>query len=132
MIRLAPEQMASLPPGVLGPTTADGFAKLHQCFSEPVQEPASEKDFQADVVSFAERCGWWTFHLTIPRKSKAGWPDLVLLRERIIVAELKVPPNVATAAQLDCLDRFRAAGVPAFLWTPADWPLIVEVLKELR
>ena len=114
-------------PGVtVGRTVADGMAKL--ALAAPTA--TDEREFQASVVNLAESCGWWCYHVYNARKSKAGWPDLVMLRERAIVAELKVPPNTATAAQLNCLDRFRRAGIAAYLWTPNDWPEIIRVLQR--
>jgi hypothetical protein len=47
---------------------------------------------------------------------------------RLIVAELKVGNNLPTAEQDEWLLAFKAAGVPAFVWWPGDWPKIVEVL----
>ncbi len=94
-------------------------------------ERISEKEFQARVVAYAKRCGWTLiYHTYDSRRSKEGFPDLLFLRgKKIIVAELKVPPNVATDAQLQWLDGFRAAKVLAYLWTPEDWAEIVKVLE---
>lgn len=121
-----PADLLKLPGVTLGPTVADGMAKL----AATAPTATDEREFQATVVSLAESCGWWCFHVYNARKSKAGWPDQVMLRERAIVAELKVPPNTATAAQLNCLDRFRRAGIEAYLWTPNDWPEIIRVLQR--
>ena len=90
----------------------------------------SEKQFQADVVAFAKAHGWrLIYHTYDSRRSEHGFPDLVMIRgERIVVAELKVPPNTLTPAQALWLDAFRRAKVPAYCWTPADWPGIEEVL----
>lgn len=129
MIRLTPEQLAAMPPDALGPTTADGFAKLRQCFSEPVQEPAREEDFLADVIAFAKRLGYRHYHTRDSRKSVAGFPDLCLVgRGRLIFAELKIGDNTPTAEQSNWLDDLRAAGVPAYCWWPKDWGQIREVL----
>ncbi len=93
--------------------------------------PEFEKAFQARVVAYARRCGWTLiYHTYDSRRSQEGFPDLLMLRgKKIIVAELKVPPNAATEAQLRWLDGFRAAKVPAYLWTPEDWAEIVKVLE---
>jgi len=90
----------------------------------------SEKAFQADVVKLARMLGWKVYHTFDSRKSQAGYPDLTLVRERVMVAELKVGTNRPTSAQEDWLDAFRAARVPAYLWRPEDWPEIVRVLEE--
>lgn len=113
-------------PGVtLGPTVAEGVARL----TATAPPRMSEREFQSAVIAAAEDHGWWCYHVYNAKRSKAGWPDLVMLRDRLIVAELKVPPNVPTAAQLNCLERFRRAGIPAYVWTPADLAEIVQVLR---
>jgi hypothetical protein len=48
---------------------------------------------------------------------------------RLLVAELKVGKNKPTAAQAEWLSAFRAAGVPAFVWRPQDWPAIEQALR---
>ena len=50
----------------------------------------AESKFQTLVEELAAYCGWTTFHLNAPQRSPAGFPDLVMFRDRIIFAELKV------------------------------------------
>lgn len=50
----------------------------------------SEREFQRLVEELAAVLGWTTFHLNLPMRSPAGFPDLVLFRERILFIELKV------------------------------------------
>lgn len=102
--------------------------------------PTPEEAFARQVLDLAKLLRWRSAHFR-PAETGRGWrtavagdgvgfPDLVLLKGRtLLVAELKVPPNVPTAEQLDWLAAFRAAGTPAYLWTPADWPEIEKVLK---
>ena len=49
----------------------------------------TEKQFQANVEELARDLGWTVFHLNLPMRSPAGFPDLVCFRERILFAELK-------------------------------------------
>jgi len=49
----------------------------------------SELKWQAQIIELAQVLGWWPFHLYYAQRSPAGWPDLVLFRERVIFAELK-------------------------------------------
>lgn len=100
----------------------------------PIDEDASEKAFQADVVKFAKRCGWEdVYHTFNSKKSSPGFPDLVCGRTVrppfVIVAELKVGDNVPTSDQERWLNYFRLAGVPTFVWCPKDWPVIERVLR---
>lgn len=53
-----------------------------------------------------------------------GWPDLVLVRDRIIAAEIKAAETggmVVSPEQRDWLRAFRIAGAEAVVWTPSDW-----------
>lgn len=54
-----------------------------------------------------------------------GRPDILAVRERLIVAELKSKSGRMTAEQSEWIERCRAAGVEAYVWRPSDWPDIV-------
>jgi hypothetical protein len=88
----------------------------------------SEKQFQAEVLALARRHGWKCYHAHDSRKSAAGFPDLVLVRDRVIVAELKVGDNRLSADQVVWLEAFAAAGVEVHEWYPRDWPAIAATL----
>lgn len=88
----------------------------------------TEKEFQAEVVKVAKRAAWMVYHTHNSRRSEPGFPDLVLIRERLVVAELKVGDGKLTAAQANWLDSFRSAGVETYEWRPEDWGTILDVL----
>ena len=60
-----------------------------------------------------------------------GWPDLVLVRERVIYAELKAryQKGKLRPEQAEWLERLRLAGAEAYLWEPRDKPEIEDVLR---
>lgn len=98
----------------------------------------SEAEFTRQVIRLAQLRGWRTAHFlpgcnrrgqwrTAVQGDGAGFPDLVLVRHAVIVAELKVGTDVRPD-QRDWLRAFEAAGVPAYTWRPADWPEIEAVL----
>ena len=105
---------------------------------------ASEEEFQRAVIDLARSLGWVVAHfrkVRVQRKDGttywetpvqadgAGFPDLLMLnRTRQIVAELKFGKNRPSEAQKAWLGRFGAAGVPWYVWYPADWPEIVAAL----
>lgn len=100
----------------------------------------SEDDFTAQVLAYAKAMGWRTAHFR-PAQTARGWrtavqgdgkgfPDLVLVRERTVVAELKVGCNVPSAEQLAWIKAFVGARVEAYMWWPEDWPEIEKVLKR--
>lgn len=90
----------------------------------------SEKAFQAQVVALARLLGWTCYHTHDSRRSTAGFPDLVLVRERVVFVELKSESGRPTAEQSRWLDLLRQAGAQAYLWRPADWPEIEEILRR--
>lgn len=61
-----------------------------------------------------------------------GFPDLVLVRDRIVVAEIKGSDRVKPE-QRAWLDAFRLAGTEAYVWTPETWAAgEVERILRLR
>lgn len=110
----------------------------------------SEKAFQSAVLELAERRGWKTAHfhdsrrevtrpggkrLVIGDKAAAGFPDLVMVRERrMILAELKTETGKLSAAQAEWgmhLEFFAdmTDGVDYFIWRPIHWPQIERWLR---
>ena len=88
----------------------------------------SEKQFQSQVVALARACGWLCYHTYDSRRSTAGFPDLVMVRERVVFAELKRDGGRPTIPQSNWLHRLREAGQEAYLWRPADWDAIEKTL----
>lgn len=89
----------------------------------------TEKEFMAQVVALAGLCGWKVYHTYDSRRSVAGYPDLTLIRGRVlVVAELKVGRNKLTPEQAAWVAAFEGAGIPAYLWTPDSWDDIEAVL----
>jgi VRR-NUC domain len=88
-----------------------------------------EKAFMAAVVALAKRNGHKVYHTRDSRKSEAGFPDLVFVREAVITAELKVDGGKLTAAQASWVDAFNATCVPCWVWFPKDWERIEAILK---
>ena len=89
-----------------------------------------EKEWQAQVVSLARRLGWMTYHTYDSRRSEPGWPDLVLLRERMVIAELKTQKGRVSEAQQKWLDALREAGVETYLWRPSDMGQVAATLMK--
>jgi hypothetical protein len=91
-----------------------------------------EDDLLADVIAEAQRFGWLHYHPYRSDRSVPGFPDLVLVKHRIMYRELKIPsiPSVVTMPQRVWLHRLRGAGADADVWTLEDWPL--HIISELR
>ena len=97
----------------------------------------AEQEFQRMVEELAGYCGWVSFHLNLPMRSPAGFPDLVLFRERIVFAELKTrSPKTGKAgklmpAQITYAQTIQKAGGEYYSWLyPDQWDEVVEVLKR--
>lgn len=111
----------------------------------------SEKALTDRVMQFARWHDWLAYHTWRSVHSPAGFPDCVFVRPatysvgavghgsgchcqhyapRLIVAELKSSRGKTTPEQDAWLAALRAAGVPCYVWTPADWAQIEEVLGD--
>lgn len=99
----------------------------------------TEKELRDAIVERARLAGWSaTYFPKVPVKydrqpvrwmtpvggDGKGWLDMMFVRERVLAVEIKarkdsydrkLPPEQQT-----WLDRWRIAGVRAFVWTPAD------------
>lgn len=91
-----------------------------------------ERDFQEQIVELARLSGFLVYHTYEPRRSAAGFPDLVLVRPpRIIFAELKREAGNVRPEQRVWLETLRACeSSEAALWRPRDWPEIERVLAK--
>lgn len=106
--------------------------------TRPLVLKIDEATFQSTVVDYARTLGWMVAHFRPAMTSKgwrtpvtadgAGWPDLVLLRERLVVAELKGSSGQLRAEQRRWIEALRRAGVETYVWFPTCWGEIEQVL----
>ena len=115
-----------------------------------------EDDFQATVIEMAQRLGWKVAHFR-PAKTEKGWrtavaadgagfPDLVLVRHRILFAELKTDRGKLSRDQVVWQDAIiraedlyldqvgqgydsRYLPFKHVVWRPRDLKTIEEVLR---
>lgn len=99
----------------------------------------SEKEFQAQVIQLARLHGWIVAHFRPAQTRKGKWvtpvaadgkgyPDLVLVRDRVIFAELKTDTGKLTPEQEQWHERLKAAGAQAEVWRPMFFQLIEAAL----
>lgn len=100
-----------------------------------------EAEFESEILAWAKKFGWWR-HGERPAydanrkyrtaiKGEAGWPDLTLAHEKagiIIFREAKIPPRTLSPAQVICHRVLLACGCDVKVWTPNDWPEIMNTL----
>jgi len=80
----------------------------------------SEKELQAAVIELCKLFGWAYYHTYNSRRSVAGFPDLVLVRDRILFVELKSEKGRLTMEQQQWADDISEAGGQWLLVRPAD------------
>lgn len=82
-----------------------------------------ERDLQASIRQLATLLGWDVSCWWDSRKSPEGFPDLFLMKDdRIIGAELKIPPNKLSEAQIGKLTvMYNTGKIETYVWTPEHW-----------
>ncbi len=95
---------------------------------KPIQQ--TEAQFQAAVIGCAEIHHWKSYHTHDSRRSASGFPDLCLVRERVVYAELKRSrKEKVSPEQQEWLTVLRNAGQAAYLWNPEMWDEIEVILE---
>jgi hypothetical protein len=86
--------------------------------------PETEHAFMGRLLRLAKEYGWTCYHSYRSTKSAPGFPDLVLVRECVIFAELKTMTGKLTPEQATWLSLLQHAGQEAYVWKPQDWARI--------
>jgi hypothetical protein len=73
--------------------------------------------------------GQW---MTAVQADGAGFPDLVLVRGRIIFAELKAAGRQLSSPQVAWAEAIHKAGGEFYVWKPKDWDEIEAVLRRVE
>lgn len=89
-----------------------------------------EKQVQAAIVDIARLLHWRVFHVFDSRKSEAGFPDLVLVRDRVIYAEVKRAGQRPRPSQVEWLNALSSAGAEVYVWTESDYDEVVSILSQ--
>ncbi len=93
----------------------------------------SEEDYQQQVIDLARFYRWdRRYHTHDSRRSAGGFPDLVMVhvREgRVIFAEFKAMTGKVSLEQRGWLWDLALAGAEVYVFNPANWNLVVDVLS---
>lgn len=91
----------------------------------------SGRNLQKSIIPLARLKGWRIAHFPPVKTDRGwrvgvaadakGWPDLVLVRDRLIVVEIKGDGDSMRPDQSEWLAAFRMAGVECHIWRPRDW-----------
>jgi hypothetical protein len=91
----------------------------------------TEAELLNAIIEAARILGWKIAHFR-PARTKYGWatavqadgagfPDLVLVRDRIVYAELKADRGRLSEIQKAWIGWLEVAGAEIYLWKPDDW-----------
>jgi hypothetical protein len=99
----------------------------------------TESEWQSQIIEIAHLLSWRVAHFRPARTNKGwrtavsadgkGWPDLVLVRDRVVFAEAKVEKGRLDVEQEGWRDALLEAGAEWYVWRPQD---VDEVLAVLR
>ena len=95
--------------------------------ASPLARNMSEKQLLAAIREYARLRKWLCYHTHDSRRSEPGFPDLVLARDRLIVAELKSEKGRLTEEQrawittLENIAKHSPGNMEVFVWRPLDW-----------
>jgi hypothetical protein len=91
-----------------------------------------EKDFQKKVTDLCDYLHLKWHHETDSRRSKKGFPDLLIAGPGgVLFVELKSAKGKTTAEQEEWLDKLDQAGATVYVWRPADFEDAALILKQL-
>lgn len=82
------------------------------------------------VIPAAKRHGWKCYFTWNSRHSPSGYPDLTMVRERVIWAELKSDKGTVSPDQHEWLTALTNAGCECYVWKPGDEAEIERILSR--
>lgn len=89
-----------------------------------------ERDWQAQVVHLARLHNWKRpMHIYDSRRSEPGWPDLALVRDRLVLIECKTETGRVTATQSAWLTALDRASVEVYVARPRHLQHLSRILQ---
>lgn len=102
----------------------------------------TEDEWRDQVTEAAHAFGWSVAYFRAGRTEHGwrtpvgadgkGWPDLTLVRERVIFAELKRQTGELEPAQEEWILRLEGACQETYVWRPGDIDEVIAVLRRYR
>lgn len=88
----------------------------------------TEREWTTQVVELARMFGWSRYHTYRSDRSAAGWPDEALVRDRLILLELKTEKGRLSEHQRDWIRKLVVAAVETYVARPSDLQDLGEIL----
>ena len=88
----------------------------------------TEQQFQNKILKLARQTGWTAYHTYDSRRSQPGFPDLVLVKDRVLFRELKTDKGKQSKAQKIWERTLRKAKSDFKVWRPKDMQAIIQEL----
>jgi hypothetical protein len=118
----------SAPTGSAG--GGEGTARGGEAGRDRLMGGARSNEFQKAIIAMARLYGWRVAHFTAVRTEHGwrvpvaadgkGFPDLILVRDRLVAVEVKGGGNRPTPQQQEWISALRIAGVETYVWTPTE------------
>lgn len=96
----------------------------------------SEAALQLLVIEAAEALGWYVYHVgnvkgQLRNSTSVGFPDLVMVRDRVLFVELKSATGKLSREQEEWRRQILRTGEEHHVWRPKHWENN-DILTELQ
>ena len=81
----------------------------------------TETELQAKVEALCDELGLWHYHTENSIGADKGWPDLVIIGQRVLFRELKSNTGVLSSEQSKVGWKLKAARQDWAVWWPMDF-----------
>lgn len=88
----------------------------------------TEKEWAGQVADLARMLGWRRYHTYRSKHSAAGFPDETLVRDRLVMLELKTEKGKLAEPQREWVGALLDAGVETYVARPSDLDCLAKIL----
>lgn len=99
----------------------------------PILGNINEAEYTTTVLDLARQTGWTLrYHTFNSKRSTEGYPDWTIVHRDgyLLFVELKGTTTKVDSRQVEWVNGFRAAGVPALVSRPRHWPILASLLID--
>lgn len=118
---------------------ANSTVRVHRAHAKPeltarqiLDGQVTEKAYMQQIIDLARKCGYYCYHCHDSRRSMPGFPDLMIIADRIIFLEVKTETGKLSPEQRAVIHRLRSAGCLAMVVRPSNWSDVEHMLLSGR